>query len=182
MSIWPLPSKLETDRLILRPFTEEDFVPFFAFCRDEKANRYLAFKPEQKTYEGSRETVERIIRLYGHKGQIFTLAVERKWDHRYVGSVGIEPVPGGSDTEIYYTLLPRYWGKGYASESAHRLLVYAFSDLGLTKIVAFIHPHNQPSIRVAQRLKMKDIGFILRKQQAEKEKIFALSRRRFFSR
>jgi len=181
MNKWPLPDKLETDRLILRPFTEEDFIPFFAFCRDEKANRYLAFKPEQKTYAGARETIDRIIRLYGDKNQIFTLAIERKWDHKYVGSVGLEPVAGGSDTEIFYTLLPRFWGKGYATEAAHRLLVYAFSDLDLSKIVAFIHPHNSASIRVAQRLRMKDIGYTLRKKQSEKEKVFALSRRRFFS-
>ena len=123
-----------------------------------------------------------IISSYGKPGQIFALAVIRKQDQKYVGSLGLYPVKDSSDTEIFYTLLPKYWGKGYAIEVSHRLLSYAFSELRLEKIVAFIFPHNKASEEVAVRLGMKNLGYVLKKLAGQKVKLYSLSREEYFAR
>lgn len=180
--IWKLPESLETDCLIIRPFILDDFEPLFFFLRDEKATQYLSFTREQRTYMGTKDLLDMIISGYGKPEQIFALAVIRKQDQQYVGSLGLYPVKDSEDTEIFYTLLPKYWGKGYATEASHRLLAYAFSDLKLEKIVAFIFPYNQPSERVAVRLGMKNLGYVLRKFDARNVKLYSISREEYFSR
>ena len=180
--IWKLPESLETDRLLIRPFIPDDFEPFFSFLRDDRATRYLSFTREQRTFQGAQDLVDMIVANYGKPEQIFVLAVIRKQDLQYVGSLGLYPVDSSSDTEIFYTLLPKYWGKGYATEASHRLLAYAFSELGLERIVAFIFPHNEASERVAVRLGMMDLGFILKKLDSQKVKLYSLNRAEFFTR
>lgn len=180
--VWKLPVSLETDRLIIRPFVDADFEPFFSFIRDEKATRYMSFTPQQRTLVGAQETFELILQNYGGKNQIFALAVIQRWDKKYIGSLGLYPVENSPDTELFYTLLPKYWGKGYATEASQRLLIYAFSELHLKKVLAYIFPHNQASAKVADRLGMKDKGYVLRKQYGRKLKIYSLTRKQFFSR
>lgn len=178
----PVPEILKTDRLILRPLSRDDFQDFFSFMRDEKSTRYLAFTKEQKTYQGARELLDLIVNRYGRKNQIFLLAVVRQHDHRYVGTVGLFPIKVSRNAEIFYSLISKYRGKGYASEAAHRLMEYAFSELGIDRLVAYIYPSNQPSARVAKRIRMKDEGYVLRKQHGSQVrlKLFALKRDEFF--
>jgi [ribosomal protein S5]-alanine N-acetyltransferase len=177
-----IPEHLETDRLYIRPFKEKDWEPFFSFMRDEKATQYLSFIKEQKTYKGAGELFDMIIERYGKENQIFALAVIRKMDDEYVGAVGLLPVEGSSVVEVFYTLLPKYWGKGYATEATHRLFAYVFSELDVEKIVASIYPTNSASERVAERVGMIYRGFVMRELQGVKVKLYTLSRERFFSR
>lgn len=181
-NFWKLPECLETDRLLIRPFVPDDFESFFSFLRDERATQYLSFIRKQRTYKGAKDLLAMIIGNYRRPEQIFALAVIRKQDHQYVGSLGLYPVEDSQDTEIFYTLLPKFWGKGYATEASHRLLAYAFSELNLEKIVAFIFPYNAASERVAVRLGMKDLGFVLKKLNSQKVKLYSLSSDEFFSR
>lgn len=180
--IWKLPESLETDRLLIRPFIPDDFESFFSFLRDDRATQYLSFTREQRTCQGAQDLLDMIIDHYGKPEQIFALAVILKQGQQYIGSLGLYPVKDSEDTEIFYTLLPKYWGKGYATEASHRLLAYAFSDLKLEKIVAFIFPYNQPSEKVAVRLGMKNLGFTLRKFDDRKLKLYSLNREEYFSR
>ena len=53
--------------------------------------------------------------------------------------------------EIYYKLLPAYWGNGYATEIAKRLIVFGFEELGLHKLEAGVATGNQASIRVLEK-------------------------------
>lgn len=181
-NIWKVPESLESDRLIIRPFILDDFEPLFCFLRDEKATQYLSFTREQRTYMGTKDLLDIFISGYGKPEQIFALAVIRKQDQQYVGSLGLYPVKDSEDTEIFYTLLPKYWGKGYATEASHRLLAYAFSEIGLERVVAFIFPYNEASERVAVRLGMKNLGFVLRKFDDRKVKLYGISREEYFSR
>lgn len=180
--VWKLPEYLETDRLFMRPFEQKDFASFFAFVRDENATRFMSFTPEQRTLAGAQETFELILQNYGGNNQIFALAVIRRWDNKYIGSLGLYPVENSPDTELFYSLLPKYWGKGYATEASRRLLIYAFSELNLKKILAYIFPHNQASTRVAERLGMKNKGYVLRRQYGSKLQIYSLTSKQFFSR
>jgi len=177
-----IPERLETDRLYIRPFEKKDWEPFFTFMRDEVATQYLSFIKEQKTYQGAEELFNMILDRYGKENQIFVLAVVRKTDEKFVGSIGLLPIKGSSDVEIFYTLLPKYWGKGYATEATHRLFAYVFSELDVERIVASIYPSNQASERVAERVGMIYKGFVMKKLQGDKVKLYVISRDRFFSR
>jgi ribosomal-protein-alanine N-acetyltransferase len=177
-----IPDRLETDRLYIRRFKKKDWESFFSFMRDEKATQYLSFIKEQKTYKGAEELFNMIIDRYGKENQIFALAVIRKVDDEYVGAIGLLPIQGSSVVEVFYTLLPKYWGKGYATEATHRLFAYVFSELDVEKIVASIYPTNKASERVAERVGMIYRGFVMRELQGSKVKLYTLSRERFFSR
>ena len=74
----------------------------------------------------------------------------------YVGEVGLQrtTVAGAPAVEIGWTLLPRHWGRGYATEAAHTALAFGFGPAGLAEIVAFTLPHNGASRRVMERIGM----------------------------
>ncbi len=178
-----IPDSLESDRIVLRPLTKGDFTDFFSFVRDEKSTRYLSLTREQKTYKGAGELLDLIVERYGRKNQIFLLAVVRKKDNRYIGTAGLFPIKISRNAEIFYSLLSRYRGKGYASEASTRLLAHGFTELGLERIVAYIFPSNEPSARVAKRIRMKDEGFVLRKQHGlqVRLRLFSMTRDDFFA-
>jgi len=137
---------------------------------------------EQKTYKGAEELFSMIIDRYGKENQIFVMAVIRKSDDQYVGAIGLMPVEGSTDVEVFYTLLPKYWGKGYATEATHRLFAYVFSESDVQRIVASIFPANEASEKVAERVGMAYKGFVMRKLQGGRVKLYTLSREHFFSR
>jgi len=60
--------------------------------------------------------------------------------------------------EIYFKLLPRYWGKGYATELATRIFQFGFNDLNLHRIEAGVATENEKSIRVLEKLGMTREG------------------------
>jgi [ribosomal protein S5]-alanine N-acetyltransferase len=178
-----IPDTLESDRLILRPLVKEDFTDFFSFMRDENSTKYLSLTKEQKSYQGTRELLDLIVDRYGQKNQIFLLAVIRKKDHQYIGTVGLFPIKIFRNAEIFYSLLSKHRGKGYATEASCRLLAYGFTDLGLERIVAYIFPPNESSARVAIRARMKDEGYVLRKQHRYQVKLrlYSMTRDEFFT-
>ena len=62
--------------------------------------------------------------------------------------------------EIGWAIHPADWGKGFAVEAAHRLLEFAFTDLGAHRAVAFSHAQNTASFRVMQKLGMQQDGLL----------------------
>ena len=86
------------------------------------------------------------MRGYGH------WAVEEKTSGQFIGRIGFLNPDGWPGFEIGWTLGREHWGKGYATEGARRALQYAFEDLDQSHVISLIHPENQGSIRVAERL------------------------------
>ena len=60
--------------------------------------------------------------------------------------------------EIGWAIHPAQWGKGFATEAAHRMLEFAFSDLQAHRVVAFSHAENTASIQVMKKLNMRQEG------------------------
>lgn len=73
-----------------------------------------------------------------------------------VGYCGLVPkeVDGVTEYEVIYVLARRAWGRGYATETAAAIIDYAFSERGLDRVISMIHPENEASVRVAQRVGM----------------------------
>ncbi|GJM34194.1 MAG: N-acetyltransferase [Saprospiraceae bacterium] len=77
----------------------------------------------------------------------------------FIGEVGInlKSIKYNSG-EIYYSLLPCYWGQGYATEIVKGILRFGFDTLGLHRIEAGVATGNFSSIRVLEKVGMSKEG------------------------
>lgn len=157
-----IPEKIETGRLLLRPFAPQDFAAFWSFMADSEATRYMAFTDEQKTYNGVKATLQTVIASYAGEEPVCALAITDRQSGNYVGSCGLSPLTEPGEVECYYTVLPKQWGKGYATEATEALLQYASTELGVLRVVAFVMEGNPASIRVAEKLGMTCDGMVNR--------------------
>lgn len=138
---------LETERLILRGFRQEDLEPFAAFYATEEsrfvggpADDALAWR-KLSGYAGSW-----MLRGYGK------FALEEKASGGFVGLVGPWFPRGWPEPEISWTVMPEFQGMGFAREAALRSLRFAYGRLGWTKACSCIDADNISSIRLAESL------------------------------
>jgi RimJ/RimL family protein N-acetyltransferase len=144
---------IETDRLLLRPFTLDDTDNLLRIFADPEAMRfYAATKTRQQTIEW----IQWSIRSYDEHG--FGLwAVVLKEAAQFVGQCGLvfqRDVAGRDEPEIGYALMREQWNKGLATEAACACRDFAFGTLGRTHLVSLIDPANHASKRVAEKVGM----------------------------
>lgn len=141
---------LETDRLLLRMFRDDDYESYARICADPEVMRYLAQGTPYTRHESWRHLAFLIghwqLRGFGH------WAVEEKESGRLVGRIGFLEPEGWPGFELGWTLGREFWGRGYATEGARRALRYGYTELSKDEIISLIHPDNAGSIRVAERL------------------------------
>jgi len=140
---------LETDRIILRMWRNEDFAAYEKMCADPEIMKYLGGRTFDRL-----EAWRHMAFLVGH-WQLLGFghwAVEEKESGKFIGRLGFLNPEGWPGFEIGWTLAREAWGKGYATEGARRALDYAFHDLNKDHVISLIHPENKNSIRVAERL------------------------------
>ncbi|MCO6478663.1 MAG: GNAT family N-acetyltransferase [Phaeodactylibacter sp.] len=153
-----LPEVIETERLLIRPFQSTDLPLFLEFMLDEMATEYLAFSDEQKTEGGAKALFWEVVESYRTDEPIIALAIVDKENGYFMGSCGISPLEEDGVAECYYSLLPKYWGMGFATEAAKALVNYFLSLDEAKAIKAFVSPNNPRSIHVAERVGMKPLG------------------------
>ena len=141
---------IETDRLILREWRNDDFDTYAKMCADPEVMRYLGSgKPLDRF-----ETWRHMAFLVGHWELLGFghWAVEEKSSGRFAGRVGFLNPVGWPGFEIGWTLGREFWGMGYATEAARGALPFAFNELDRAHVISLIHPDNKASIHVAERL------------------------------
>ena len=139
---------LETERLILRGWREEDAEAVTAITTDEEAARFIGGVSEE--WQAFR-TVCTFIGHWQLRGFGF-FAVEEKAGGECLGWCGLWRPDGWPENEIGYSLRRSAWGKGYATEAAHAALTYAYEVQGWTTAVSCIDAKNAGSQNVAKRL------------------------------
>ena len=78
---------------------------------------------------------------------------------RVVGSIGFHGPPDAQGRlEVGYSVDPPYRRRGYASESVKALFDWAYQERGMTRFVASISPHNEPSLRLAAAYGFHKVG------------------------
>lgn len=166
---------VETERLRLRGFKEQDLERWSAVMADPATVRHLGGQPH------AREDTWRRLLMSGGLWLIYGYgywAAERKQDGLLVGQVGladfkrqmspsIEGVP-----EAGWIFAPDAHGQGYASEAVSAVLAWADGAVKAPEIVAIIDPSNAPSIRVAEKC-----GFTGREPASYKSEEILLFRR-----
>ena len=139
---------IETERLILRGWREDDLDAYAAMMADPEVMRFLGGASSRSDAWRGMATVIGHWELRG-----FGLwAVERKRDGVLIGRVGVQYPEGWPSTEVAWTLGRPYWGHGYATEAAKASLDYGFRTTRLPKLISLIDPENHGSRRVAERL------------------------------
>jgi len=144
--------ELETERLRLRAWRDEDLEPFAALNADPEV---MAEFPAPLTRDQSDALAAR-IRAHLEAEGWGLWAVEVKGKSPYIGCVGLS-VPRFEAhftpcVEIAWRLARSAWGRGYATEGARAALAFGFETLGLDEIVSFTATTNVRSYRVMERL------------------------------
>ena len=146
---------LETERLILRPLTENDVDQVFALRKDEEIMRFI--REPQKT----RAEAESWIKLVSSRWEtekIGFCAVIEKESREFIGLCGLWILKESGETEVGYAIAQKFQRKGYATEAAEACLDYGFEQLNLKKIAAVTRPENESSRRVMEKIGMKYDG------------------------
>lgn len=147
--------QLVTERLLLRQWQNTDFAPFAQLNADPQVMRYF---PHCLSQQESDALGIRLQNLIAERGW-GVWAVECMHTQTFIGFVGLnKPQTAWSFqpcVEIAWRLARPFWGKGYATEAASKVLQFGFEQLRLKEIVAFTSLNNQPSQAVMERLAMK---------------------------
>ncbi len=140
---------LQTERLILRHFTENDFEALYTLLKDEEVNTFLPWYPVM-TIEQARDFLkERFLDEYA-KGHCFRYAICLKDDSQVIGYVSLS---SDDSHDLGYALLKEHWHKGYALE-ASRAVIERLKEEGLSYITATHDIHNPRSGEVMKKLGM----------------------------
>ena len=137
---------LETERLILRPLTTDDFEAVHSWASNPANTRYMAWGPNTEKQTKSFLVTASVGKDY---------AVVIKKSGNVIGSCGIYPDSANDTAEIGWILHKDYWKQGYGTELGGELIRYGFEDLKLRRIFAPCAAVNYGSYRVMERNGMR---------------------------
>ncbi|KZM50008.1 GNAT family N-acetyltransferase [Labrenzia sp. OB1] len=141
---------IETERLILRPITMEDWPDFAALMQSDRAAYMGGPMSRDKAWGAFCHDVA-LWSLMGHGA----LMVEERGSGRCLGQVGINHGPLFPEHEIGWFVYPQAEGMGVAFEAARAFLDWGLKDRGLPTLVSYVDPDNIRSCRLAERLGAK---------------------------
>ena len=130
--------ELETDRLILRKFTEEDMEALFEILKDEEVNRFLPWYPMKDLEETRKFYEERYAAEYA-RPQAYAYAICLKEDDRPIGYIKVDMEEAH---DFGYGLRREFWHRGIVSEAGRAVIEQVKKD-GLPYITA-THDRNNP--------------------------------------
>jgi [ribosomal protein S5]-alanine N-acetyltransferase len=147
---------IETERLILRTFTEYESLLIYELNNDADVTRYTGDPIRDEAH--AREVLQKNIlpqyALYNHG----RWAVHTKPGMEFIGWCGLKTRPERNETDLGYRFMKSAWGKGYATEAAFACLKYGFEKLKIPRIVGRAMPQNIASLRVLEKCGMKYVG------------------------
>jgi [ribosomal protein S5]-alanine N-acetyltransferase len=147
------PPTLETKRLKLRPFTEDDVAELVPLIGTREVAATTLRIPHPYTENEAREFLARI-----HNDDEVRFAITLRDGEGLCGGIGLRLAPDHQHAELGYWIGVPYWGQGYATEASRELLRYGFEDLGLHRIFASHFKHNPASGRILVKLGMRYEG------------------------
>ena len=129
---------LETERLILRKFTEQDMEALFLILQDEEVNKFLPWYPVKSMVETKRFYEERYVSKYTQP-QAYAYAICLKEDNYPIGYINVDL---GEAHDFGYGLRKEFWHKGIVTEAGRAVVEQVKKD-GLPYITA-THDRNNP--------------------------------------
>jgi RimJ/RimL family protein N-acetyltransferase len=148
--------RLDTARLVLRPWHDDDLDGYAAMCADAAVMRHMGDGSTLDRADAWRQMAMFVghwqLRGYG------MWAVEERDTGRFIGRVGLHRPEGWPGLEVGWMLARHTWGRGYATEAGRASLEHAWNVVGADHVISVIAPDNVASVRVAERLGEKPEG------------------------
>ena len=139
---------LETERLIIRPWREDDAEDLYTYASDPEVGPPAGWPPHTSV-ENSREIICTVLSAPD------TFAVCLKENGKPIGSIGFHRNDLAEDDDEYelgYWIGKPFWGQGLIPEASREMLRYAFEDLGMNRIWCGYYDGNEKSRRVQEKL------------------------------
>jgi ribosomal-protein-alanine N-acetyltransferase len=167
--------RLETERLILREWNENDLDDFYEYAKVDGVGQMAGWLPHESKVKSSA-----ILKNFMEEKKTF--ALELKETGKVIGSLGIEPQKDELGEkfekfygrEIGYVLSKDFWGKGLMPEAVTEAVSYCFDKCGIDYLIIGYFDFNCQSKRVAEKCGfryLKDYVFTTRMGTEEKGKI-----------
>ena len=154
---------IETDRLILRPFTPDDAAFVHALYNEPSFLRYIGDRGVHDL-DAARAYIESGPLASYQRHGFGLYVVERQDGGERMGVCGLLKRDMLDSPDLGFAFLPAYWSQGYAFEAASAVLTFARSALGLTRILAITSRDNAASIALLARL-----GFVFERTASPSE-------------
>ncbi|HEX9983730.1 MAG TPA: GNAT family N-acetyltransferase [Thermoanaerobaculia bacterium] len=145
--------RLETDRLLIRPWRDDDRPRFAEIMSDTEVTRFV-HRGQPYTSADVDEFLARQARQLAEH-DVCMGAVEEKSTGRVVGLSGTQPLGTTGNFEIGWIFGSEVWGRGYATEAGAAAMSHVLETLAHPRVVAIIDAGNEASVRVATRLGME---------------------------
>lgn len=149
--------KLETERLILRPFVLDDLDDFYDYCRLATVGPNAGW-----AVHDNKENSLKVLAGFVDKGDVLAVCLKEEAG-KVIGSVGLHlktDATGSNYYEIGYVLSTPYEGRGIMTEAVRSVLNHAFLDLHIPKIYVCHFIENQKSRRVIEKCGFTFIDYI----------------------
>lgn len=147
-------SPITTERLFLRPTNIEDSSFIFELMNTPKWIKNIGDRNIQSPLDAENYIKEKMIPQLEKLGYS-NYTVIRKDDHVKLGSCGLYNREGIEGVDIGFAFLPQYEGKGYAYESANKLMALAFSEFNIKKVSGITIEENTASRKLLEKLGLK---------------------------
>jgi RimJ/RimL family protein N-acetyltransferase len=147
---------LETERLILRRFTEADVENLVELDSDPEVMRYLNGGIATPRVLVEREILPRFLSYYERYDGFGVWAAIERTSGEFIGWFSLRPHDESrrDEVELGYRLRRVAWGQGYATEGARALIRRGFAELGVERVTANTYEHNAASRRVMEKVGM----------------------------
>ena len=145
---------LETERLILRDFQQEDFESYFRLKSDPKTMYYLQDIQLHSREEAQEDFREVLADRDSSDRKFFFFHMEKKDTHEQVGSIGYTVTantPVGKIVNMGYFTYPAFWGSGYTTEALKAVLEYCFTRDNVYRVSTGCLANNVGSERVMRK-------------------------------
>jgi RimJ/RimL family protein N-acetyltransferase len=163
---------LETDRLRLRTLAPDDAGFMLGLLNEPSFIQNIGDRGVRTVEEARTYILSGPVASYEKHGFGLWL-VEVIESGAPIGICGLLKRDALDDTELGYALMPQYWSKGYALESASAVMAYASEELGLKRVAAITDVGNESSIRLLEKIGFKYEGMIRLSDDAPELKLFA---------
>ena len=148
---------LETQRIRLREFEEDDVDALYSLDSDPDVMRYIS-DGRTCTRADIESAIPRVRNYYQQNPGYGIWLAELKDDGQFLGWACLKHLDQTEDIEVGYRLMKAFWNQGYATEAARALIDYGFEQLKLDRIVAITHPDNAASQRVLEKCGLRREG------------------------
>lgn len=146
--------RIETERLVLRGWREDDLDAFAAMMADAEVARFLSSHQRPLARAEAWRDLALFVGHWALRGYGL-FAVEEKASGAFIGRVGAWQPECWVGFELGWAIARPYWGQGYAHEAARAAGDWILEAFPLDRIVSLIHVDNAPSQKLARRLGMK---------------------------